>query len=280
MDQLIDIERQEDSTKNIRALVYTLVISVAVILLCMFITLYQPDPLPTVKIVELELGFGNPDAGGGGGGSSAGKTNPQPIAANNPTPSNPIETREDDPKVNVPPVNNPNVTPNNNPPKTNPTKTNPTNNNTPPKLNPNASFPGMSDNGNGNGNGSGNGSGNGNGSGSGSGGGNGSGNGSGTGPGTKPGVVGDGDYNLEGRNLVSRPKIDDNISEEGKVMVNIWVDQDGNVTRATINEAQTNTNSKDLREKALKAAKKTKFSPNPGAAVEQKGLMTYKFILH
>lgn len=272
------IQQEDNRKKNGIAMLYTLLIAGGIFAILFIIRLHHPDPLPTVKEIELELGFGNPDAGGGGGGSSAMASNNQPSTPAEANPSNPMETNEDDPKVNIPPVNKPNTPPNNTPPKNPGATTKP--NNTSKPLNPNASFPGMSGNGDGDGNGNGSGSGNGNGTGNGSGGGNGTGNGSGTGPGNKPGVVGDGDFVLEGRSMVSRPKIEEDIFEEGKVVVDIWVDQNGAVTRVSVNAAQTNTNSKKLRDIALKNAKKIKFSPNPNAAVEQKGLYIYKFILH
>ena len=87
-------------------------------------------------------------------------------------------------------------------------------------------------------------------------------------------------FNLSGRNLVSSPKITDNSQEEGKVVVDIIVDKYGKVIRATPGARGSTTTSAILEKKAKEAALRTKFNSNPSAAEEQKGQMTFIFILN
>lgn len=96
-----------------------------------------------------------------------------------------------------------------------------------------------------------------------------------------PGTYGgspDGDYILNGRNCLFRPVVRKDIAEEGHVIVNIMVNEEGNVTRASINEQQTNTNSVALRRIALNSALQTKWTQKKGMP-EQKGHIVYKFVL-
>lgn len=242
------------SEQQTKALVITSVIHVVIILLCIYLFNWTvPDPLPEAKVVEIELkmaglGGDNPDAGGGGGGSKVNATsthvsaNPNIITSNNTdAPVKPVGT---------------------------------SNNNTKP-TNPNALFSNQSD-GTGNGEGDGNGNGEGPGKGNGSGGGEGNGHGPGKGNGTEAGVQAG---SLEGRLLVSKPRITEHFDSEGKVVVNIWVGQDGKVTRVSINEALTLTNDSNLRRIALANARHIVWSSNPDAPVEQKGTWTVNFTL-
>lgn len=88
-----------------------------------------------------------------------------------------------------------------------------------------------------------------------------------------------GKYNLAGRSTVFMPKIKDRSQEDGKVIVDITVDRNGNVIRAVPGGQGSNTTSTHLYKKAKEAALKTKFSANPNAPEEQKGTMTFIFIL-
>jgi outer membrane biosynthesis protein TonB len=87
-------------------------------------------------------------------------------------------------------------------------------------------------------------------------------------------------FNLSGRNLLSSPKIEDNSQNEGKVVVDIIVDKYGKVLRATPGARGSTTTNSNLYNKAKQAALKTKFNANPDAAEEQKGQMTFIFILN
>jgi TonB family protein len=96
------------------------------------------------------------------------------------------------------------------------------------------------------------------------------------------GVVGGKDgigWELSGRGMVGEPRLDEKPTEEGKVVVDIYVDQNGNVVSASINIAGTNTASGYLHDLAIKAAKTARFNVNSNAATRQKGKMTFNFKL-
>lgn len=113
------------------------------------------------------------------------------------------------------------------------------------------------------------------GSGGGTGGGHGTGDGPGTGPGSGSGKGGYG-FNLAGRNVTTPPSLSKDTKEEGKVVVEITVDKNGNVIKADPNGRGTTTNSAILKAKAKQAAMNTKFSPSNDYE-EQKGTITIVF---
>lgn len=85
------------------------------------------------------------------------------------------------------------------------------------------------------------------------------------GPGGKPGGA-NGD-NFEGhryRKIVSKPEIVNPTQEEGKVVVNVYVDRKGNVTKTEVNPAGTTTTNSVLRSTATQSAYKIVFSQDPG----------------
>ncbi len=86
-------------------------------------------------------------------------------------------------------------------------------------------------------------------------------------------------FDLSGRSSKILPKPEYNLTEQGTVVVKIWVDKDGNVTKAEAGGKGTNTTSEELRKRAVTAARKAKFSANPSAPEEQKGTITYHFVL-
>lgn len=128
---------------------------------------------------------------------------------------------------------------------------------------------GGSGGGTGGGTGTGNGTGTGPGSGSGSGGGNGSGNGLGNGAG----------YALSGRKALTKPAPKYNCNEEGTVVVQITVDQNGNVIDAKPNARGTTNSASCLTSQARIAAMGTKWSASPTGAEKQVGTITYNFSL-
>jgi len=85
-------------------------------------------------------------------------------------------------------------------------------------------------------------------------------------------------YNLTGRNKKSLPKPDYNSREEGLVVVSIWVDQNGNVTKAIAGARGTTTTNTHLLKIATDAAYKAKFYEKSDAPFEQKGTITYNFV--
>jgi outer membrane biosynthesis protein TonB len=111
------------------------------------------------------------------------------------------------------------------------------------------------------------------GSGGGTGGGNGTGDGPGSGPGFGGGKYG---YNLNGRTIVKPPKLPSDTKEEGKVVVDILVDSEGNVIEASPNGRGTSTSSPLLKAKARQAAMATKFNVD-GKFEEQRGTITIIF---
>ncbi len=80
--------------------------------------------------------------------------------------------------------------------------------------------------------------------------------GSGIGKGSFGRVIG----NLEGRVVVKQPEYPSDTKEEGKVVVEITVDSEGNVIEANPNGRGTTTSSSLLKEKAKLAALATKFN--------------------
>ncbi|MGE0561815.1 MAG: hypothetical protein AB7O47_08365 [Flavobacteriales bacterium] len=87
-------------------------------------------------------------------------------------------------------------------------------------------------------------------------------------------------YSLSGRSLLSMPKIEDNSQEQGKVVVDIVVDKFGKVIKATPGGRGSTTTSPILYKKAVEAALKTKFNAKPELVSDQKGQMTFVFILN
>lgn len=115
------------------------------------------------------------------------------------------------------------------------------------------------------------------GSGTGSGGGTGVGNGpGGPGPGSGGGPGGRIGVDLKGRAVIKPPKLPSDTQEEGKVVVDIVVDSDGNVIEASPNGRGTTTSSALLKAKAKQAALATKFNVD-GKFEEQRGTITIVF---
>jgi TonB family protein len=117
--------------------------------------------------------------------------------------------------------------------------------------------------GNGGGTGSGTGPGSGGGSGSGSGGGNGDGNGL--------------YFDLGGRSMRIRPRIEERSQETGKVVIEIVVDKDGNVTTVNGPARGSTTSAPVLVNKAKQAAREAKFNKSPNGVEEQRGSITFVF---
>ena len=108
---------------------------------------------------------------------------------------------------------------------------------------------------------------------------NGNGNGNGNGPGSGIGKGGFGrgiGVDLKGRAVVKPPKLPSDTKEEGKVVVEITVDSEGNVIEANPNGRGTTTSSALLKAKAKHAALATKFNVD-GKFEEQQGTITIVF---
>ena len=111
--------------------------------------------------------------------------------------------------------------------------------------------------------------GNGNGNGTGNGTGNGSGNGNG------PGVS----YDLAGRSWSQKPTVKDDSQEQGRVVIDVIVDKNGTVVSASGPGRNSTTTSAVLLKKAKEAALKARFSPSSNGVEEQRGTITFNFVL-
>lgn len=93
------------------------------------------------------------------------------------------------------------------------------------------------------------------------------------------GGAGDGiAFSLGGRGAKHLPKPTYDSPEQGKIVVTIWVDKDGNVIRAQEGAKGTNISDLRLRRLAREAALRAKFTPDANASQIQKGTITYNFI--
>jgi len=121
------------------------------------------------------------------------------------------------------------------------------------------------------------------GSGGGTGGGNGTGNGIGTGSGygagSGGGSGGGSGYSLNGRKALSKPAPKYTCNEEGKVVVEVTVDQNGKTISATAGVKGTTNTASCLLEQAKIAALNTKWSADANAAAKQVGKIIYNFSL-
>lgn len=85
-------------------------------------------------------------------------------------------------------------------------------------------------------------------------------------------------YDLGGRGAKSLPKPGSNYQEEGKVVIDIWVDRDGRVVKAQVGKG-TNISNMQMREAARQSALSSVFLPDRNAAEMQKGTITYNFVI-
>lgn len=85
-------------------------------------------------------------------------------------------------------------------------------------------------------------------------------------------------FSLAGRSLKEKITISDRPQESGLVVVDIWVDKNGNVIRAEPSLKSTTTSSK-LWKIAKEAALRAKFSPKEDGPEQQKGTITIEFKL-
>ena len=88
---------------------------------------------------------------------------------------------------------------------------------------------------------------------------------------------GNGNYNLAGRSSVTLPRPDYSSNEQGTVVITIWVDREGKVTRAEYQPKGSNTSNGYLVNQARNAALRARFNPDPAAPDEQRGTITYIF---
>lgn len=87
-------------------------------------------------------------------------------------------------------------------------------------------------------------------------------------------------YDLGGRGAKSLHRPSDDFTEEGVVVVDIWVDRAGKVTRAEVARKGTTLINNDMRQKAIQAALRSTFASDPDAPEEQHGTITYTFVIN
>ena len=253
-----------------RAVLITIAIHAAIFIFLWLFYIYTPiPPFPTpADTPELQLDL---MAGGGGGSPSPSVGNNAPVPATAKTAQTPV--------ANAPTINN-DVEPST-PIPSNTTKVQPKRVDTVPKppqpsielANAENKFKHAKASGGGGSNASDGGLGLG---------GTGGGPGKGTGTGPGPGVgAGDGKFgfDLNGRQLVTRPRLVTNNPEQGQIVVGITVDQDGNVTEATPGVKGTTISDATLYELVKEAAMKTKFNHSTGDTPEQDGTITFRFVI-
>ena len=93
------------------------------------------------------------------------------------------------------------------------------------------------------------------------------------------GKSGDPNYNLAGRNALSKPIEQPNCEEEGTVVVSIEVDKYGTVLKAVSGVKGTTNSANCLLNPAREAALRTTWNADPNAPNKQKGTIIYKFSL-
>ena len=87
-----------------------------------------------------------------------------------------------------------------------------------------------------------------------------------------------GNFSLKGRSAVILPEPVNRSNQEGRVIITIWVDQQGRVTRAEYQPKGSNTSNGKLVALARAAALQARFNVDTKAAEEQKGTITYHFV--
>ena len=85
---------------------------------------------------------------------------------------------------------------------------------------------------------------------------------------------------VKGRSVLGAlPRPDYAVQDEGKVVVDIWVDNYGNVTKAVAGGQGTTVNNQTLWAAARSAAMKAHFNQSADAPALQQGTITYIFKL-
>jgi TonB family protein len=99
------------------------------------------------------------------------------------------------------------------------------------------------------------------------------------GDGSTGGLTGSPDFKLTGRALTQRPTISDQSQTEGKVVVTIKVNKNGEVIAAKAGAPGTTLSNAAIQKKCEDAALRARFSPNENAPEEQEGTITFIFKL-
>jgi len=268
--------KDQDKNKNLSALAGTLIFHGMLIILLLFLALKTPLPLPEEQGVEVNLGSSDE----GSGNQPPGQVNEAKAAV--PAPSKPEETKpvkgeeklltddsEDNPSI-APAKKKPVPKKENKPVPEKPVNSSKPAEPAPPTVNPDALYKPSSGSSSG---------------------------GQSQGITGKPGDQGkpEGDphladysgtggsgggvsFDLGGRGALSLPKPSYDSREQGKVVVTVWVDRNGNVIDARDGAKGTTISDSHLRKIARDAALKAKFKADPDAPEKQTGTITYNFI--
>lgn len=86
-------------------------------------------------------------------------------------------------------------------------------------------------------------------------------------------------YAMAGRSAVKLPTPTYDGNAQGRVVIKVWVDRQGNVTRAEFEPKGSTTTNASLLSHAKEAARKAKFNADENAPEEQKGSITYTFLM-
>jgi outer membrane biosynthesis protein TonB len=95
--------------------------------------------------------------------------------------------------------------------------------------------------------------------------------------GSGQGTQGTGDYRLGNRSPTSRPRPAYGCEDEGRVVVKVYVDRNGNVVSAEPGAGGSTTGSTCLFDRARQAALLTKWAADPNALETQVGTIIYRF---
>lgn len=82
---------------------------------------------------------------------------------------------------------------------------------------------------------------------------------------------------LKGRKVTRFPSFEDEFSENGKVAIDIKVDNNGNVIGATFQPLGTTTGNSTMKNIALRKARQLKFSPDENSDIDQLGTIIFSF---
>jgi hypothetical protein len=272
----------QTTSEKKKGIVGTIIFHLLLVLMLIFLALRTPLPLPGEEGVEIRMG--NSDEGTFSENidqisASAATTTPQSsaeeeIVTQSEEETIALETSNTKPETSKPETPKP-ETPKPEPPK--------------PVVDPRALYPGTNSNSSGGGTGTSGDYGRPDGTGTtggltGGGQGSGQGSGSGTGQGSGFGGGQGRDYFLSGREVKSLQKPSYNSGEQGRVVVEIFVDKDGNVVRARAGAKVPDTNlgttisDQNLWKQAEEAALKSKFSKDDKATEQQRGYIVYNFV--
>ena len=236
--------REEDHR---RALYAALVFIMLMILFFLLVSLEEPDPPLEEEVIEvfmpeIEVEMGSTPEGG----SQSSDTSPEVTNSSNPQPELESDPNDLQDESNVQVTDADGTVDNNNDSQQEPDVDN--------------AFTFESGNGDGEGDGQGDQFGSGDGVG---------GNGSGNTP-------GDGTYNPN-RKVTKHPVFDANAQEEGKIALDIWVDNTGKVIKTRLKESKSTSGSAYLIKLAKKAAATMRYDKKPGAGIEHVGYKVFTF---